>query len=148
MVISNKAKGSLFEAFLYAGSVIRCELVFPDGKKKFKRLIVISNKNKYTTLFLTSTSKINRKYKFYRKDDIFVQKGDESCFEKDTCIQLNRVFEISSPKLVSEYVNNKLDILNKISDELMEKIYIAINKSVLIEQKYIKRIMLEKIHKR
>ena len=148
MTIPKNALGSLLEAFLFAGSVLRFKIKYPDGKEGIKRLIVVSNDNKQTTLLLTVTSNIHGEYKYYRKDDIFVPRGSEDCFERDTCIQMHRIIPRNTSKLKDLYTKNSLDILGKISNELMERIYIAINESDQIEQKFVKRIEAERDHKR
>jgi hypothetical protein len=131
---------------LAAGSVIKVEVVFSDGERKIKRLVVLSNNNDITVLAVTATSNPISGIRHYGYDDIFVKLGSETVFNKDTFIQLNRVLEIPTEKLKQQYHNHELEMLGSISDVLLKNIYAVIEKSKMIERKYIKRILDERLN--
>jgi hypothetical protein len=129
--------------FLCPGCVIRADITFPDGKKAFKRLIVLTVENEKTVLSVTTTRTLTNN-QFYRKDDIPIKADKEKIFEKDTFIQLHRVIELETFKMQNDYNSHNLDVLGNISSELLENIYNKIAISKLIERKYIQRILKEK----
>ncbi|GBR76688.1 hypothetical protein NO2_1199 [Candidatus Termititenax persephonae] len=131
--------------FLRAGAVIKTEVVFPDGGQKIKRLVVLTNNNDEIILAATATSNILSSSRYYGYDDIFVDINKEKMFDKDTFIQLNRVIEIPLEKLKCQYHRKELEILGNVSDELLLKMYAKIDKSKMIERKYINRIINEKL---
>ena len=127
---------------LKPGIVIRTEVQFPDGQKGVKRLIILTKSNINSVLMIATTSKhIKRKY--YEKDNIQLASNQEKIFEKDTSIQLTRVFEKTTSELQNAYNQHRLNILGKISKELLEKIFNGITSSEVIEEKYKIRIKEE-----
>ncbi|MBU0701917.1 hypothetical protein KKE26_11620 [bacterium] len=132
-------------ASLKAGAVIRMNTVFPDGSSAIKRLIVLTNKNEELVLALTTTSNINSPKRDYGKEDIFIKANSEKAFNLDTYIQLNRVIPINTEKIKIDYHQHELIILGEISVHLLEQVYQSIEKSELIEQKFISLILEEKI---
>ena len=128
---------------LIPGSVLIFEVEFTDKARALKRLIVVSNDNDALVLMLTTTSNLflNRNY---RKDDIYLKAGQEPAFEKETLVQMNRIIEEPVHKMQEIYSQGKMKISKPISAGLLNKIYSAIEKSELIEQKYIQRILKHK----
>jgi hypothetical protein len=129
--------------FLCPGCVIRTEVVFPDGEKAIKRLIVLTIENERTILSITTT-RTPANNQPYRKNDIFVASGKEKVFEENTYLQLHRVLELETYKMQNNYNSHGLDVLGNISGELLGTIYQKISASELIERKYIQRILKEK----
>jgi hypothetical protein len=125
---------------LVPGSVLIFEVEFPDKARALKRLIVVSNDNETLVLMLTTTSNLflNRNY---RKDDIYLKAGQEVAFEKETLVQMNRIIEEPVHKMQEIYSQGKMKISKPVSAGLLNKIYAVIEKSELIEQKYIQRIL-------
>ncbi len=109
--------------YLKAGNVFRYKVTFRDGVTKTKRLIVISNDNNYTTLMLTVTSNVHGEYKHYRKEDIFVPQNTEDSFPLPTYVQFHRILVFPISKLIRDYNNNLLEVLDPISHELLKRIY-------------------------
>jgi len=130
---------------LKVGTVLKAEVVFPDGEKSVKRLIVVSNQNEELTLVLTTTTNLHYGFKYYRKDDIYLMAGQEGPFEIETCVQMNRVLTMETKAIKEKYNRRILVILGKISDDLISRIYDGIDKSELIDQKHVKRILSERI---
>lgn len=137
--ITNKA---LLE-FLLPGCVIRTEVVFPDGGKAFKRLIILTAENEKTVLSITTT-RTQTNNQFYRKDDIRLKEGKEKAFEGNTYLQLHRVIELETYKMQNDYNSHRLDILGNISNNLLDSIYQKLSASKIIERKYIQRMLKEK----
>lgn len=126
---------------LAPGDVIKCKVKFRDGKEEFKRLIVLTSKNGKTVLLATSTSNKFAQTRYFDKDSIYVQQGEEPAFNLPTYIQVHRVIECETKNLMSDFVKKKLDVLDKIDSGLLKKIVDKIKVSVTIEQSFIKRIL-------
>lgn len=127
---------------LKPGIIIRTEVQFPDGQKGIKRLIILTKNNINSVLMIATTSK-NVGKKYYAKDNIQLSSNKEKVFEKDTSIQLTRVFEKPTFELQNAYNQHRLDILGEISKELLKEIFKRITLSEVIEEKYIIRIKKE-----
>jgi hypothetical protein len=72
-----------------------------------------------------------------------VKPGSEAAFEEPTYVQLHRVISLDTKKAIQLFKETKLDILDKISDDLFETILKKIDCSEMIEGKYRKRILAE-----
>jgi predicted DNA binding CopG/RHH family protein len=132
-----------FNSALTPGSIIRCSIKYSDGSSSIKRLVVISSNNEKTVLLLSTTSNKFAPTRSFGCDDIYVSEYLNEGFEVPTYIQLHRVLEKDTKELKSLFNIKKLDILKKISSELLMQILEKIPASELIEQKYIKRIIAE-----
>ena len=128
---------------MFAECVIRTEAEFTDKTIRYKRLIIVTNDIKKPVLSVTTTSKTPSR-SYYFKNNIYVPANKESMFEKNTYIQLHRLFECPIEKLQIAYNKRKLDVLGEISKVLLDDIYISIEISELIESKHIKRILSER----
>ena len=122
------------------GAVICFRVDFPDGGNAVKRLIVVSHDKDSVVLMLTTTSNLFLN-KSYRKDDIYLKAKEEASFEKETLVQMNRVIEKPIAKLQEIYAKGEMTILKPVTRQLLDRIYSIIEKSDLIEQKYIKQII-------
>ena len=128
---------------LKPGDVIRCKVTLKDGAEPLKRLVVVSSKNNKTILLVTSTSNKFAQTRAFDKDSIYVPTGDEPAFNLPTYIQVHRVIECETNKLMQDYSIKKLDVLPKIDSSLLLRIIAKIKDSMTIEQVYIKRILAE-----
>ena len=133
-----------FKVFLKPGNVLKGPIIFPDGDKGIKRIIVLTSNNQSTLLFVTTTSNTHGEYKYYRQDDIPIPKGSEDAFEEPSYVNMNRVIEVSTQSIMDDYKKNKIKILDPISEDLLDKIYNGVYKSNDIKGKYIKRIRKER----
>jgi hypothetical protein len=134
---------SAFNSALSPGSIIRCPVDYSDGASSIKRLVVISSNNDKTVLLLTTTSNKFAPQRYFGCDDVYVSDYLDEGFEVPTYIQLHRVIEKDTATLKKQFATKKLDILKKISVELLKQVLEKIPDSELIEQKYIKRIIAE-----
>jgi hypothetical protein len=143
MDFPEKIRKRAFEAALSSGNVLCYEISFPDGGCKWKRLIIVSNNNEKTILMLTTTSNKWAQSRSFGCDDIYIADYTVEGFEKPTYIQMNRVFEINNSDLCALFNKGKLEIRQKISEELLKLVISNVQSSELIESRYIRRIIAE-----
>lgn len=108
---------------LLPGNVLRFKVTFSDGSSAIKRMIVVSKNNVVTTLLLTVTSNIHREYKNYRQNDIFIPAKEENSFPLNTYVQFHRIIEYKTALLENLFSKEKLDVLDPISEDLLNRLY-------------------------
>ncbi len=128
---------------LRAGTVIKTKVSFDDGEQKIKLLIILTNKNDYLVLSVTTTSKTNKQLNNYAIDDIYVPQGTETVFSLPTIVQLNRLIPLQTEIIKENYHIHELSIIGNISNCLMQKIINTIQTSNFLLKADVKRILDE-----
>ncbi len=126
-----------------AGTVIRMlDVEYTDGGTPTdKRLIVICNDDNEESLFLFTTSNIEREYKFYDLPGIFIEANTESSFSKDTMIQLYRIYKVTKSDLQKKLIDGKIQFLQPISQHRLDLIYDELPNCPMLVRKDMRRIL-------
>lgn len=136
------------ESFLVRGNILRLQLYLPQiQKKKFKRIIILNrnftNDDVFYILTTTKTSKfINNKYPEIAGNFILVPKGTELNNPKeDVVIDCRTVFPIKKSELQRCLSSGKLDLIKKVSNDLLDKIDRKIRISALIADEIKEKVL-------
>jgi len=132
---------------LKAGSIfVVKKFEFEDGFVKPKFLVQLNNPRKNEpVLFCLTTSQVKRYRKKYpigcqRKSKYFFIKKC-NYFEKDTWLELDRIFDYDFGKILNNCYNGNLIYKNKIDDDCLIEIKDCIKESKDIDEQLLKMIV-------
>lgn len=112
-----------FESILKPGNVIKGFVKYPDGGKSVKMLIILSYDNSKQIITCAATSNIDGHDNPYRQHDIYIPKGEEDIFKKNTYIEMSRTFSFSFSELSDSYDKKKFKFRGSISEDTLDRIY-------------------------
>lgn len=133
---------------LIRGNVLRTKIIFPQGPR-FKRLILLNNnfsEDDIYYIYTTSQIDIYKKYKnhpAFKDNFIYLQKGQTRFnSNEDMIINCREVYNIEKEKLLENYKDKILNFLGIMPKEIMTEIDTIISVSRLISLKIKTHIIL------
>lgn len=133
---------------LIRGNVLRTKIIFPQGPR-FKRLILLNNNFSEDDIYYIHTTsqvgiyKINKNHPAFKDNFIYLQKG-QTRFNSNENMVINcrEVYEIKKEKLLENYKNKILNFLGIMPKKIMTEIDTIISVSRLISPKIKTHIIL------
>ena len=136
-----------FNAGLLRGNVLRTLISFPT-QTIFKRLLLLNtNFDLEDIYYFLTTSSVkwyikNKEAEIVKNNCIFIKKGETTNNQaEDTVIDCRKVYIINKSDLFHNYKNHKLDFLEKLSQDIINRVDNIIMNSKLIAPKYLSKII-------
>lgn len=100
------------------------DFIFPGDNNSTPKWIIILSDNliEGEIIFTLTTSQINTYTGSFRQH-IKVSKTEESCFDKDTIIEIERTYPAEVEKILSKCISGRIIHKGFISENLLKRIY-------------------------
>jgi len=118
----------VLKGFKILGGAVLLDLDFvfsSDGTRTPKWIIILSDNFDENIIFTLTTSQLKTYSGSYRQH-IVVKHGEESCFDKDCIIEIERTDTVDPEKILAKYKAHRLIHKGFISKKLMDRIIMEI----------------------
>lgn len=134
---------SLFRKKVHKGTVIRTCLHFDDGSSKEKRIVCLNKKLGQGIYFAVATSQTHhfQRIRLLKDNGIFIRANKTTVFEKDTVIDLRKIYDFTLDDFLKRFNIRELEILGELEEVIIKDIDMIVRKSKLISNQIKKQIL-------